>query len=134
MSFLVDTDWVADYLKGRPGAVQLLNQLAPDGLAISLITLGEIYEGIYYGRDVKGHQRGFLAFLRLANVIPFNRAIMKRFALIRGQLRAKGRLIGDPDILIAATALQDDLTLVTRNLRDFQRIPNLKLYQPIPQR
>jgi predicted nucleic acid-binding protein len=64
MKYLVDTDWVADYLKGRPEAVQLLGQLANEGLAISLITLGEIYEGIYYGRDVKAHERGFLALLR----------------------------------------------------------------------
>lgn len=130
MSYLVDTDWLAEYLKGRPAAVLLLNQLANEGLAISLITLGEIYEGIYYGQDAKAHERGFLAFLRVVNVIPLNRTIMKRFARIRGELRAKGQLIGDPDILIAATALQDDLTVVTRNLRDFQRIPNLKLYEP----
>ena len=46
MSYLIDSDWVADYLRGRPDAVALLPTL--DGRAISLITFGEIYEGIYY--------------------------------------------------------------------------------------
>lgn len=53
---------------------------------------------------------------------------MQRFARLRGDLRRKGQLIGDPDILIAATALHHDLMLVTRNLRDFQRVPGLTLY------
>jgi predicted nucleic acid-binding protein len=42
MKYLVDTDWVAEYLKGRDPAVRELNALAPEGLAISLITYGEI--------------------------------------------------------------------------------------------
>ena len=46
MSYLVDTDWVVDYLKGRPDAVELLQSLAPEGLSMSIITYGEIYEGI----------------------------------------------------------------------------------------
>ena len=51
MSYLVDSDWVADYLKGRSGAVSLLDGLFCDGIAISIITFGEVYEGIYYGSD-----------------------------------------------------------------------------------
>jgi predicted nucleic acid-binding protein len=54
---------------------------------------------------------------------------MERFAFIRGELRANGQLIGDADLLIAATALEHDLTLVTQNLHHFNRIPGLKLYQ-----
>ena len=54
---------------------------------------------------------------------------MRRFALIRGDLRYRGELIGDPDILIAATALHHNLTLVTGNVRHFQRIAGLALYQ-----
>jgi predicted nucleic acid-binding protein len=51
MKYLVDSDWVIDYLAGRQQAITLLSSLAIEGLAISLITFGEIYEGIYYGRD-----------------------------------------------------------------------------------
>jgi predicted nucleic acid-binding protein len=56
---------------------------------------------------------------------------MKRFAQIRGSLPKPIRQqIGDFDILIAATCLEHDLTLLTRNRKDFQQIPHLKLYQP----
>ncbi len=127
MTYLVDSDWVADYLKGRSEALHFLRSLGAEGLAISLITYGEIYEGIYYGPDPKSHEAGFRRFLQWVDVLPLNQRIMQRFARVRGQLRKQGLLIGDPDILIAATALHHNLTLVTRNLDHFQRIADLKL-------
>lgn len=128
MSYLIDTDRVASYLNGRSDAVELLSSLRHDGLAISIITYGEIYDGIYASNDPHGNERAFLLFLRRVEVLPLTRTIMKRFAQIRGQLRRQGQIIGDPDILIAATALQYSLTLVTRNRRHFGRIPGLSLY------
>jgi len=129
MSHLVDSDWVADWLKGRQAAIDLLTALAPDGLAISIITVGEIYEGIYYGQNRQRHERGFRQFRRLVKVLPITERVAKRFAVIRGELRQRGRIIGDPDLLIGATALEHDLTLVTRNRRHFQEIPGRKLYE-----
>jgi tRNA(fMet)-specific endonuclease VapC len=55
---------------------------------------------------------------------------MERFAEVRSFLRRRGQLIPDFHLLIGATALHHDLTLLTFNRRDFQRIPDLKLYQP----
>jgi predicted nucleic acid-binding protein len=46
MTYLTDTNLVADYLNGQPAAITLLNSLLPTGLAISLVTYGEIYDGI----------------------------------------------------------------------------------------
>jgi tRNA(fMet)-specific endonuclease VapC len=56
--------------------------------------------------------------------------IVERFARQRAALRRQGQLIPDMDLLIAATALEENLTLVTRNIRHFERIPELRLYQP----
>lgn len=128
MSYLIDTDVVANWLKGRQDEVTLLSSLGSDELAISLITYGEIYDGIYYGRNPEANERIFQQFLRWVEVLPLNRSIMKQFAQIRGQLRRSGQLIGDPDLLIAATALYHDATLVTHNTRHFNRVPLLKLY------
>src|SRR5438552_415922 len=102
MSYLVDTDWVADYLKGRANAVNLVTALSAEGLAISLITYGEIYEGLYYGSDVSKHEMIFLSFLRDVDVLPLNEEITHEFARTRGQLRAAGNLVGDFDLLVAA--------------------------------
>ncbi len=132
MTHLVDSDWVADYLKGRSGSVDLLDRLFQGGIAISIVTFAEVYEGIYYGTNPRRHEEVFRRFLEGVAVHGINRAIARRFALVRGDLRAKGQLIPQPDLFIAATALHYDLTLLTRNLRDFQRIPGLKLYRPEP--
>jgi tRNA(fMet)-specific endonuclease VapC len=97
-------------------------------LSISLITFGEIYEGIYYGRDPERHEQIFLTFVQSAPTLGLDETILRQFARIRGQLRASGQIISDADLLIAATALVHDLTLVTQNVRHFSRIPALKLY------
>ena len=128
MTYLIDSDWLADHLKGIPSAVSLITSLIPDGIAISLITLGEIYEGICYGHNPGPRELDFRHFLRGAEVLPLNQTIMRDFARIRGDLRRRGQIIGDADILIAATALHFDRVLVTRNLRYFNRIPGLKLH------
>ncbi len=127
MTHLIDSDWVVDWLKGRPAAVQFLSSLGRGNLAISLITFGEIYEGVYFGGDPERHERAFRQFLRGVPVLPLNRPIMQRFARIRGELRRNGNLIRDPDLLIAATALQHGLIMATRNRRHFERIPGLTL-------
>jgi tRNA(fMet)-specific endonuclease VapC len=132
MKYLVDSDWVVDYLAGKQQAVSLLTSVWPDGIAISLITLGEIYEGIYYGRDPQRSEAVFRQFLRSVDILPLHRSIMQRFARIRGDLRQRGQLIGDPDILIATTALYYDLILLTRNKKHYQRIPLLKTQFSIP--
>ncbi len=51
MTYLIDTDWIADHLVGRQPAVDLINSLTPHGIAISIMTYAEIYEGIAFGRD-----------------------------------------------------------------------------------
>lgn len=133
MKYLVDTDWIADHLEDRPAAVDLLTSLFDEGaqLSISLITYGEIYEGIiYYYRRSDQLEIAFVELLRWIKVLPLDEAIMRRFAAIRGSLRRRGQMIGDPDVLIAATALDRDLTLVTRNFAHFRRIPDLKLFEP----
>jgi tRNA(fMet)-specific endonuclease VapC len=129
MNYLVDSDYVADYLVARPQAIELLASLAKEGTAISLITVGEIYEGIYFGRSPEQSTKQFQQFLLTIDILPLTRPIMRRFAQIRGELRRTGKMIGDFDILIAATAIHHHLTLVTRNLRDYDRIPGLKLYK-----
>jgi predicted nucleic acid-binding protein len=128
LKYLIDSDWVADYLAGKQAAVDLVQRREPGGMGISIITFGEIYEGIYYGRDPDRTEAGFLNFLSDAGVLALDLPTMRRFAYIRGRLRQDGRIIGDSDILVAATALQNNLTLVTRNTRHFERVPGLVIY------
>jgi len=88
MKYLVDTDWVADYLQGRPAARTLLQQLSKDGIAISIITYSEIYEGILSGYNPQAGKQVFHRFLKGATVLPISRAVAEVNAAIRAQLRA----------------------------------------------
>ena len=120
MKYLVDSDYVVDYLKGRSAAVTLLDDLFSDGLAISIITFAEVYEML------EGHPRRYLVLFNV-DVLGINETIAKEFARIRGDLRARGELLPHPDVFIAATALYYDLTLLTRNIKHFERISDLSL-------
>ncbi len=131
-SYLLDTDWVVDILNGQEQAIHTVSELAPAGLAISIITYGELYEGAAFARDPEPALFGLqFPHLKGKAMLPLTQPIMERFAQIRGSLpRPVRQQIGDLDILIAATCLAHNLTLLTRNLKDFQKIPTLKLYQP----
>ena len=128
MTYLIDSDYVVDYLKGRPAAISLLDTLLPDGLTISIITYAEVYEGIYYGSTPKHYKQPFRHFLHGVHVLGISRPVAERFAMLHGHLRAEGLLLPHPDLFIGATALHHNLTVVTRNVRHFARIPDLTLY------
>lgn len=128
--YLIDTDWIIDVIHGQPLATQTLLELAGPGVSVSLITYGELFEGAYYATDPVAAIVGVQRVLDDKPLLPLSEAIMEMFGIVRGRLsRQLRQQIGDLDLLIAATALTHDLTLVTRNLRDFRHVPDLKLYQ-----
>jgi predicted nucleic acid-binding protein len=129
VSYLVDSDWVIDYLKGKTTAIRLLDALSPEGIGISILTFGEVLEGIFFSRSREADSRDFDRFLEGASIVSLTEMSMRRFADLRGTLRRFGNLIADMDLLIASTALVNDFTLVTRNRRHFDRVPGLDLYQ-----
>jgi|SRR5579884_84158 len=127
--YLVDTDWIIDALHHRSPSSQTLINLAPQGLAVSLISYGELCEGAHYARDPGAAIAGLHTFLEGKDLLPLTRAIMERFGILRGGLARQIRnQVGDLDLLIAATALTHNLTLLTRNIRDFRHIPDLRLF------
>lgn len=134
MSHLLDTDWLADFLDGRVPAVKLVATLLPDGLAISVVTRLEIREGILGGRDVAGFDAAFRRFLSGVTVLDVDEAVADEAAAIRLALRRVRRQTDHRalDLLIAATAMVHDLTLVTRNRRHFEDIPGIRLYRAQP--
>jgi len=129
VSYLVDSDWIVDALAGVDSALKVLEELSEEGLAVSIISVGEILEGAYGFPDPDSHRLRFRQFLSGFNLLDLSEPVMEVFARIRSELRREGQLIPDFDLLIAATALHHNLVLVTRNTRHFSRIPGLRLYQ-----
>lgn len=131
MAYLIDADGVIQALAGRQPAVETLDRLAADGISISLVTVGEIYEGAFGLANPQAHLATFRQFLNLFSILNLNDEIMVRFAQIRTMLRRSGQLISDFDILVGATALHYDLTVLTFNTRHLARVPELKLFRPV---
>jgi tRNA(fMet)-specific endonuclease VapC len=127
MRYLLDTDWVIHYLNARQGIVERLHGLIDAGLGLSIISLAELYEGVYYSRDPEGDEQDLNDFLRGVRVLGVDEAICKIFGKERGRLRAAGMIVGDLDLLIGATAVHHDLTLLTNNRRHFERIAGIRI-------
>jgi predicted nucleic acid-binding protein len=126
--YLLDTDWLIDALADRPRERHALEQLSDDGIGISIICLGELYEGAYGASDPHSRLARYREFVSAFTILPLTDAIMERFAITRAELRRQGGLIPDIDLLVAATALEHGLILLTRNSRHFMRVPNLEIY------
>ncbi len=127
MSFLLDTDICSAHLRRPAGLTHRFVQHS-GGLYLSTLVLAELYTWAYR-RDnpallIKGIEESLLLDVV---VLPFEAACAKKFGEIRGALLRSGVTVSRIDLLIAATALAHDLTMVTHNTADYQRIPNLRL-------
>ncbi len=128
MNYLVDTDWIIHGLHGKEKEVTKLLELKKEGLAISVISLAELYEGVYGSADPVSNERVLKDFLTGVTVLEINEEISKKFGEQRAKLRKQGKLIGDFDLLIASTSLCYNLTLLTYNINEFERVENLKIF------
>ncbi|HUG16120.1 MAG TPA: type II toxin-antitoxin system VapC family toxin [Thermomicrobiales bacterium] len=129
MARLIDTDIVIYHLNDVQPATQLVDRLFDEGIAISAITLMEVLDGLEQARDARSAQLRFDVFAGRVPVIPFVRVEAVIAASVRRALRQQGRRVRPRalDLQIAATALTNDLTLVTNNPSDYQDIRDLRL-------
>jgi predicted nucleic acid-binding protein len=129
MPYLIDTDIVIDHLAGVKAAHQLLEQLTPEGIAISIITYMEAYQGVSRSPQPKLAHTKFQTLLTTVPVLPFSLPVAKRCALLRERLKAEGKRVKARalDVMNAAIALEHGLTLVTHNREDYEDIPDLNL-------
>ncbi|HEV2108372.1 MAG TPA: type II toxin-antitoxin system VapC family toxin [Thermomicrobiales bacterium] len=133
MTYLLDTDWAIDVPAGRSTAVKLLRRLGSRGVYVSWVTAAEIYEAAYSSSNPEAQLVHFRHFLSAYRPICPSDPVLEWFGELRAGLRRRGSLIPNFDLLIAATAVTYDLTLLTRNTRHFERVPNLRLHQQAPE-
>lgn len=131
MRYLLDTTVLSPYFAGQPHARFLLRQMAPDGIAVSILSYLEGYQGVIENADPERAKRRFNAFFRTAQILPVSPAVARRCAEIRSFLKQQGKQPRKRafDLVIAATAIEHGLELVTHNTQDFKDIPNLVRYQ-----
>ncbi len=97
--YLVDTDWAINYLNGQAVTTARLQALQPDGLALSVVSLAELYEGVFYSTKPEENERALQGFLSVVEVLGVDDAVARRFGKERGRLRAASLMIGDADLL-----------------------------------
>jgi predicted nucleic acid-binding protein len=128
--YLLDADWIIQALGNRQPAVRTLERLAGSPTYVSYVTIGEVYERAFASATPQAHLLSFRQFLSAYRVLTLTDPIMECFAEVRAHLRRRGELIPDFDLLIGATALVYDLTVLAFNVRHLEHIPELKIYQP----
>lgn len=123
--YLLDTNIISDLIRNPQGAtVQQIGRVGEATVCTSIVVACEMRYGARKKRATRLQERLEGIFLRI-DVLPLASPIEVHYAEIRTHLEQSGTPIGPNDLLIAAHALALDLTLVTANVREFERVPNL---------
>ena len=127
MTHLLDTDTCIGVLRQRPGMVQRLSQVAPTDCCVSMVTVYELFCGLAMAQDPAKERQKVERFISAIIELPLDRAGAESAANVRAELERQGTPIGPYDLLIAGQAVAGGLTLVTNNVREFQRVSGIKL-------
>ncbi len=124
VSFLVDTDICSAHLKGVGRVVSRFRQYG-GRLHISTVSVGELYSWVFRKSTPARHRDALEDLLRDFTVLEVDQETARVFGEVRAKLLDRGRPLPSVDLLIAATALVHDLTLVTHNVAHFADVPGL---------
>ncbi|MBK9392826.1 MAG: type II toxin-antitoxin system VapC family toxin [Uliginosibacterium sp.] len=127
MRYLLDTNTCIYIINNNPLAVrERFLQVSHDDIGLSSIVVGELVLGVAKSTSPRARPK-LQDFLATLHVVEFDDVAAWRWGELRAHLQSKGKPIGPYDTQIAAHALALDCTLVTNNLREFERVPGLKL-------
>jgi tRNA(fMet)-specific endonuclease VapC len=128
MSFLIDTDVIIYSIKNNSEAVrENFAKNANAQKAVSVITYGELLLGAHRSQQPTRNMAVVRRIAELFPLIDVSAHIIETFAEIKASLLSRGKPIDDMDLLIASTALVNNLTLVTNNERHFSVVPGLRI-------
>lgn len=122
----LDTDVLVEFLRGNEKVVRFVAALSND-VAISTPVLAELYFGAHRSSRLEERYREIEQLMARATIVPFDSAAAQIYGKIRSELHATGKPIGEMDTLIGAVAVAHKAALVTRNVRHFERIKNLRV-------
>lgn len=123
--YIVDTDVSIEYMRGNPSAIELLESL--DDLHLTTITIAELFFGAYNSQKVAKNLPTLFNYVQRFSKLTMQLWDAIRFGKIKAELRRKGTMVGDADIINASMALSYGFTLITRNVKDYERIKGLRI-------
>lgn len=128
MGILIDTSVLIDAERGRLDLAPHLAARAGEQVFLSAISVSELLYGAYRAPDTNRRNRRLAvaeALLSRLKVLEVDAPVARLHARVKGDLAALGTPVGPHDLWLAATAMAHGLTMVTANLREFQRVPGL---------
>jgi tRNA(fMet)-specific endonuclease VapC len=128
MKLMLDTNICIDVIKERPRLVleRFASHTVGD-IGISVMTLAELEYGVSTSSRPTKNREALDQFISPLEVAPFDRHATTVYGRLRAALEKKGQAIGSMDLLIAAHAVSLDVRLITHNVREFGRVPGLKI-------
>ncbi|MCB9052720.1 MAG: type II toxin-antitoxin system VapC family toxin [Lewinellaceae bacterium] len=126
MSYLLDTNIVIFFFKGKFDIAEKIDAIGVEHCFISEISLAELKYGALFSQRPEKHKSEIEELLDVIRVIPITSAI-DLFAEEKARLRKEGSLVDDFDLFIGCTAIANNLTLVTNNTKHFERLRNISL-------
>ncbi len=125
--YLLDTNICIYLIKSKfPNLQKRIEETDPSEIAISAITVAELEFGISKSLYPERNKIALLKFLSPFEIVPFTEKDCEDFGWLRTYLNKKGTPIGAYDLQIASQCLARDLVLISNNLKEFERVPNLK--------
>ena len=128
MNYLIDTCIFVEILRGKkPHLLQRMHGLNPaNRISTSTVVHAELWYGFENGIQTPEREQQVIDLLAPFPCWDFDRSIVRTYGKIRAFLSQLGKQIGGNDLLIAATALEKNLSVVTDNIKEFERIPGLQ--------
>ena len=125
---ILDTNICIYLIKNRPLEVkEKFNQYEVGEIAISSITVSELYYGVEKSQHKEQNRKALALFLAPLNIVAYDEKASITYGKVRSLLESKGQVIGSLDMLIAAHAISTDTTLITNNTKEFVRVDSLNL-------
>lgn len=128
MKILLDTNICIYIIKRQPQAVlQRFHAYQIGDVGVSSITVAELEFGVRKSQFPEQNQQALTQFLLTLAIADFDSTAASAYGVIKAELEERRTPIGSLDTLIAAHALSLDITLITNNVKEFNRVPKLKL-------
>ena len=128
IQYMLDTDICSYIIREKPIKVfERFETLEMDQLCISVVTYAELIYGVEHSSSKKINRSIVDAFVNHLNIIEWDRSAAEYYGKIRASLQTSGNIIGAMDMMIAAHAVSQQMTLVTNNEKHFKRVPNLSV-------
>ena len=126
--YLLDTNICIFAIKRKPEKVfEIIKEKSRNGIYISSLTVAELEYGVENSLKIEKNRIALLKFISIFNILNFDDSDAIDYGRLKVKLRKKGQIIGPIDMLLAAQALNKNMIFVTNNVKEFERVEELRI-------